>query len=91
MLLVMVKSLSNHKRRKRILQYVLDKGFDGASIREVMGELRSPEQDIPAASIISNLNRLVALGQIVEKRIETPQGYIRRFYDPRYTQNSITK
>ncbi len=83
----MVKGGPKNRRRKRILQYVLDKGYDGASIRETCNELREPEQEIPVASIISNLDRLVALGQLVEKRNETPQGYIRRFYDPRYTQN----
>jgi hypothetical protein len=84
----MIKSLSQNKRRKRILQYVLDKGFDGVSIRETWYELRETEHDIPLAAIISHLDRLADSYQIIEKRESRAQGYFRRFYDPRYAQNN---
>lgn len=84
----MIKSLSQNKRRKRILQYILDRGFDGVSIRETWYELREAEHDIPIAAIISHLDRLADLGYIVEKRESSAQGYFRRFYDPRYAQNN---
>ena len=84
----MIMSLSQSKRRKRILQYVLDKGFDGVSVRETWHELREIDSDIPVASIISHLDRLAESGQIVEKRESGSQGYFRRFFDPRYAQNN---
>ncbi|MCW4011937.1 MAG: hypothetical protein NWF07_02980 [Candidatus Bathyarchaeota archaeon] len=79
--------LTQSKRGKLILRYVLDKGFEGASIREIWNELRETTHDIPIATIISIIDRMVELGQLIEKREEGTQGYFRRFYDPRYVQN----
>lgn len=84
----MKRDLSRGVRRKQVLGYVLDKGFDGASIREIGNQLRESDQDVPIAAIISLLDRLVESGQLIEKRNEVTQGYFRRLFDPRYVQNN---
>lgn len=80
--------LSRSRRRRLVLRYVLDKGFDGASVREIWTELKEANYDAPVATIMSLLDRLVESGQLVEKRKESTQGYFCRFYDPRYLDNN---
>ena len=84
----MKRDLSRSNRRKRILRYVLDKGFDGASIREIWNEIRDSDNDVPVATIISHLDGIVESGQLIEKREEDTKGYFRRFFDPRYMENN---
>jgi Fe2+ or Zn2+ uptake regulation protein len=84
----MKRGLAWNNKRKRILRYILDKGFDGASIREIWNEFCEVDYEVPAATVISVLDGLVDSGYLIEKRTESTQGYFRRFYDTRYMLNN---
>ncbi len=76
------------QKTRRLLQFIKEKGKDGAKLREIWVNLTDGEERLPPACIINEIDRLKTDGKVVEVKEYKSQGYLRRFYDASFIPES---
>ena len=79
-----VQIIERHIVDKQLLQFIKEKGKEGEKLREVWINLGQDEDRAPPACIISQIDRLIRRGDLVEVREHKSQGYMRRFFYPSF-------